>query len=141
MNIIEAVREILTNYPKITEFSNGLHVDYTVNQIGDFGLYSTGDALVKKTIIGGERRRHSFVLYACHQSFNDYDRLSNSSFLLELGYWLAQQHGQQITAGERSGRIVELSSANAMLFAVPTNDIADGCTYQVQIHAIYDIDP
>ena len=88
MNIIELVKEILTDYPKIEEFTNKIHVDFTKNDDVNFGLSSTGDTKVKEDILGNQTRRHSFVLYAMNQAFNDYDRLCNSTSLLELSYWL-----------------------------------------------------
>ena len=46
MNIIETVKKTLSQCPKIDGFCNGLHVDFSENKSGDFGLYSSGDALV-----------------------------------------------------------------------------------------------
>ena len=46
MNIIELVKKILTDYPKIEEFTNKIHVDFTKNDDVNFGLSSTGDTKV-----------------------------------------------------------------------------------------------
>lgn len=142
MNIIELVRQILTDYPKIAEFTNEINVDFTDDTPSSFGLSSTGDQLVKEDILGNQTRRHNFVLYALNQSFTDYDRLANSTFLLDLTYWLERyQHEDQIevTINNKpvSGKLLGLSSANAMLYMVPTGDINDGVTYQIQIYAQY----
>lgn len=59
MNIIETVKKTLSQCPKIDDFCNGLHVDFSENKSGDFGLYSSGDALVGKDILGNEKRKHS----------------------------------------------------------------------------------
>ena len=141
MNVIEVVRDVLTNYPKIIEFTNNIHIDFNDPNPTSFGLSSTGDTLVSEDVLGNQIRQHNFVLYAVNQSFNDFDRLSNSTFLLDLSYWLERQKGQQIqvTIGSKTvnGEITELSSANGMAYSIPTGDLNDGVTYQLQIYAKY----
>lgn len=143
MNILEKVKEILTEYPKMSEFCNGIHTDFTENKPGNFGLYPNGDTILKTDILGGQKRKHSFVLYANNQSFNDFERIANSTFLLELAYWLETVKNVPITVTvgteEREGIITKLSSANGMMFAAPTGDINDGVTYQLQIYAEYKV--
>ena len=143
MNILEKVKEILTEYPKMSEFCNGIHTDFTENKPGNFGLYPNGDTVLKTDILGGQKRKHSFVLYANNQSFNDFERIANSTFLLELAYWLDTVKNVPITVTvgneEREGIITKMSSANGMMFAAPTGDINDGVTYQLQIYAEYKV--
>ncbi len=143
MNILEKVKEILTEYPKMSEFCNGIHTDFTENKPGNFGLYPNGDTVLKTDILGGQKRKHSFVLYANNQSFNDFERIANSTFLLELAYWLETVKNVPITVTvgtkEREGTITKMSSANGMMFAAPTGDINDGVTYQLQIYAEYSV--
>ena len=143
MNILEKVKEILTEYPKMSEFCNGIHTDFTENKPGKFGLYPNGDTVLKTDILGGQKRKHSFVLYANNQSFNDFERIANSTFLLELAYWLETVKNVPITVTvgteEREGIITKMSSANGMMFAAPTGDINDGVTYQLQIYAEYKV--
>ena len=142
MNIIELVKQILTDYPRILEFTNEIKVDFTDDTPTSFGLSSVGDQLIKEDILGNQIRRHNFVLYALNQSFTDYDRLANSTFLLDLTYWLEQYRNNdpiEVTIDNKtvSGKLLGLSSANAMLYMVPTGDINDGVTYQIQIYAQY----
>lgn len=143
MNILEAVKKILTDFPKMNEFCNDIHTDFTINEPGNYGLYPNGDTVLKTDILGGQKRKHSFVLYANNQSFNDFERITNSTFLLELAYWLETVKNVPIavTVGdkERKGLITKVSSANGMLFAAPTGDINDGVTYQLQIYAEYSV--
>ena len=142
MNIIELVKHILTDYPKITEFTNEINIDFTDDTHTNFGLSSVGDNLVKEDILGNQVRQHNFVLYALNQSFTNYDRLANSTFLLDLAYWLEQYKNEdpiEVTINNKtvSGKLLGLSSANAMLYMVPSGDINDGVTYQIQIYARY----
>lgn len=141
MNVIEVVREVLTNYPKIIEFTNNIHIDFNGPNPTSFGLSSAGDALVSEDVLGNQIRQHNFVLYAVNQSFNDFDRLSNSTFLLDLSYWLARQKGHkiQVTIDGKTvnGEITELSSANGMAYSIPPDGVNDGITYQLQIYAKY----
>ncbi len=147
MNIIERMGDILNNAPNITSFTNKVHHDFTANKPGDnFGLYSVGDAIVTKDILGNEVRRHNFILYAHNQAYTDYDRLVNSGFLLELSYYLesiteASGYDVEVKLGEttKSGRLTEVSCANAMLYQVPTGNINDGVEYQVQLYATYKV--
>lgn len=142
MNIIELVRQILTDYPKITEFTNEINIDFTDDTPTNFGLSSMGDQKISEDILGNQVRQHNFVLYALNQSFTNYDRLVNSTFLLDLAYWLEQYKNEdpiEVTINDKtvSGKLLGLSSANAMLYMVPTGDINDGVTYQIQIYARY----
>lgn len=142
MNIIELVRQILTDYPKITEFTNEINIDFTDDTPTNFGLSSMGDQKISEDILGNQVRQHNFVLYALNQSFTNYDRLVNSTFLLDLAYWLEQYKNEdpiEVTINDKtvSGKLLGLSSANAMLYMVPTGDINDGVTYQIQIYAQY----
>jgi hypothetical protein len=142
MNIIELVKQILTDYPKMSEFTNDIHVDFTDSAPTNFGLSSTGDQLIKEDIVGNQTRQHNFVLYAINQAFTDYDRLANSTFLLEITYWLEQHKVDdpiEVIINEQtvSGKITKLTSANGMLYSIPTGDINDGVTYQIQIYAQY----
>ena len=144
MNILEKVKEILTEYPKMSEFCNGIHTDFTENKPGNFGLYPNGDTVLKTDILGGQKRKHSFVLYANNQSFTDFERLANSTFLLELSYWLESIKGVDLTvsdgSAEHPGKLLGLTSANGMLYNIPTGDINDGVTYQLQIYADYSVE-
>lgn len=141
MNIIERVRQLLTDCPLVEKFTNNIHVDFTSNDSGSFGLSSNGDSRVKEDILGSQTRQHNFVLYAANQSFDDFDRLQNSSFLLDLNYLLETMKGQEVTVTidgtEYGGSITKMWSANGMLFQVPTGNITDGVIYQLQIYVQY----
>lgn len=141
MNIIENVKQILTDCPLVKQFTNDIHVDFNSNDTASFGLFSNGDSKTKEDILGNQVRQHNFVLYATNQSFNDFDRLRNSTFLLDLNYWLETVKGQEVTAtidgAKYKGCITKMWSANGMLFAMPTEDITDEVTYQLQIYARY----
>ena len=140
MNIIEKVREILTNYEGINQFTNTVHVDFTESEDVDYGLSSTGDSLIRTDVLGSQIRQHNFVLYARKEFLEDYNRLANSNWLLELNYWLEQQKGQEITAGDKIGKITKLWSANGMLFDIPNGDVNKGVLYQLQVYAEYKIE-
>ncbi len=138
MNIIELVKSILQEFPKI----NDLHIDYNEASPDEFGLYPTGDTLVKDDILGNQTRQHKFILYAVYQSFNDYDRLANSGTLLELQMWLERHANNQevsITVDNRelAGTLTKLTCANGMLYEIPDGNMNSGVMYQLQITADY----
>lgn len=145
MNIIEFVKEVLTSYPKIQEFTNNIYVDFTDDSPTNFGISSLGDALVKEDILGNQIRQHNFVLYAVNQSFTDYDRLLNSTFLLELSYWLERYRSDvelsaTINNKTYKGMLKSLSSANGMMYQVINEDMNNGVMYQIQIYAQYTVE-
>lgn len=143
MNVIEAMRQVLTDYPNISDFIRGeVHIDFNEEEDHDYGLSSTNDSLLKKDILGNQKRTNSMVLYATNQSANDYDRLQNSTFLLDLGYYLDTVKGQEVTATinkvEMVGFIQSVSIANAMAWGKSK----DGqlITYQLQIKVNYTLE-
>ena len=145
MNIVELVKQTLSNYPRISALSGGVHVDFTEPIEGNCGLYPTGDQLLKEDIIGNQDRQHNFVLYAIFQSLNDYERMANSTFLLDLAYWLehaAENQVIEVTINERTvtGTLTKLSSANGMLYGYQDGTLAGPVTYQLQIYAQYHLE-
>lgn len=145
MNIIEVVKQILTDCPLVQDLSGSINIDYTEDSPVSFGLYPTGDQLTKENILGNQDRRHNFVLYAVFQSFTDYDRLANSTFLLNLAYYLEKAvTGQEIEVTINnetvSGKLTKLSSANGMLYGYQDNTLSGPVIYQIQIYADYYIE-
>lgn len=145
MNIIELVKQVLSTFPKISELNRGINTDFMESEIDYCGLYPTGDQLLKEDIIGNQDRQHNFVLYARFQSYEEYDRLANSTFLLDLAYWLERAaKGQEIevTINDKSvpGKLTKLTSANGMLFGYDTENLSGPVTYQLQIYAKYHLE-
>ena len=161
MNIIEKMKSVLEEYPKI----GTLHIDYNLNAADSFGLYPTGDRKVSEDVIGGQERQHTFILYAVFQSFNDYDRLINSGLLLDLQFWLEQyadimvlfpdgrlypssklfpSPSQELTTVindvTRRGYLKNITCANGMLYNIPDNNMNTAVQYQMQITADYTIE-
>lgn len=141
MNIIEKMKSILEEYPKI----GTLHIDYNLNDADSFGLYSTGDKKLSEDVLGNQTRQHTFILYAAFQSFNDYDRLANSGLLLELQLWLEQYADGQavsttVNGTQCAGQLKKITCANGMLFNIPDNNMNTAVQYQLQITAEYTIE-
>ena len=145
MNIIELVKQILSDCPLVSDLSGSINIDYTEDKPVSFGLYPTGDQLLREDILGNQDRQHNFVLYAVFQSFTDYDRLANSTFLLDLAYYLEKvETGQEIevTINNKTvtGKLTKLSSANGMLYGYQNETLSGPVTYQIQIQAQYRIE-
>lgn len=145
MNIIEVVQQVLSTFPKIAELNNGVDIDFTNGEPGNCGLYPTGDQLLKENIIGNQDRQHNFVLYANFQSFEEYDRLANSTFLLDLAYWLekaAKNQEIEVKINEQTvtGKLTKLSSANGMLYDYQDSTLSGPVKYQLQIYAQYHLE-
>ena len=139
MNIIEKVQSILESFPKISEVCNSVHIDFTDPEPTSYGLSSEGDEL-----IGNQKRQPTFMLFTVYSSINDYERLHNTSALLELGQWLERQTGGEVvtTIGDETltGTIVKLRTANGMLETIPQENEMDGCLYHIQIIAEYTVE-
>lgn len=143
MNIIEKVREILESFPKISEVCNEVHIDFADPKPTSYGLSSIGDSLISEDIVGNQKRQHSFILYSTYSSINDYERLHNSTALLELGVWLRDQVDEEVETviGDTtySGEITTLTTDNGMLYNIPQENEMNGVQYQIQIVAEYTV--
>lgn len=143
MNIIEKVRDILQSFPKISEVCNEIHIDFADPEPTSYGLSSTGDSLVTEDVLGNQKRQHSFLLYTTYSSINDYERLNNSTALLELSAWLSTQISAEVETiiddETYTGEITKLTAANGMLYDVPQESELDGVQYQLQIIAEYTV--
>lgn len=143
MNIIEKVQEILQSFPKISEVVSEVHIDFADPEPTSYGLSSTGDSLISEDILGNQKRQHTFLFYSTYSSINDYERLNNSSALLELCTWLKTQEGAEVETviGDDicTGEITRLSAENGMLYNVPQENELDGIQYQLQIIAEYTV--
>lgn len=144
MTIIDFMRQKLTEYPKISEFLAGgdIHIDFTEPDPVNYGLSSNGDSLIKEDLLGNQTRQHNFAMYAVGQSFTDYNRLTNSNFLLELGYYLEhlpEEEGLIVDTGEHelTGKFLKATTANAMSMGLMGETINEGVMYQIQIYARY----
>ena len=145
MNIIEVVQQVLSEFPKMSELNQGIVIDFTKKEPDNCGLYPTGDQLLKEDIIGNQDRQHNFVLYAKFQSFEEYDRLANSTFLLDLNYWLekaAKKQEVEVIIDEKTvkGHLTKLTSANGMFYGYDNNSPTSPGTYQLQIYAQYHLE-
>lgn len=145
MNIIELVKSILLEFPKISEVCNDIHIDFNEDVPTSYGLSSTGDVLLKEDVLGNQTRQHNFILYAVYQSVNDYDRMANSGLLLELSIWLGQHANEQkisvmVNDSELHGTLSKLTCANGMIYNIPNDNFNDGIQYQLQITAEYQLE-
>lgn len=144
MNVIDKVKEIISSYPRIDEFvKDTVHIDFTTNEYENVGLSSNGETVIKEDVLGNKTYAHNFILYAVNQATYDYDRLKNSDFLLELGYYLDTIKKCEITASingqEYAGMIESITASNAMLYSVLDGDKNQTVMYQVQIKVTYKI--
>lgn len=141
MNIIEVVRDIVSSFPRISAVCDAVHVDFTESGSTNYGLSPTGETFISEDILGNQKRKHTFVLYAVYSSLNDYSRLSNSGVLLELQQWLEKQTGNEVTAEldgfTVKGELTKINAANGMLYSVPDGNFNENVRYQLQITAEY----
>lgn len=139
-SVIETIRQILTECELMDEF-NGVHVDYTESGAGNAGIFPTNPRKISEDLVGNQRWQINFSLLVDRAAYEDYDRLANSDFLLQLTYYMNSQKNisviENVNGTERSGKITNIAASNALLFAVPTGDINDGVRYSLQLQVTY----
>lgn len=142
MNVIERLKDMLSDCPLMDDFNDG-HVDYTEAEPGNFGIFNVGTTKLKEDVLGNATYISNFTLYANNMAYDDMTRLANSSWLLDMSYWLNNQKDLDIEVeieGEtKKGVISKIDSSNAMMFRYPTGNPADGVDYQIQIKVTYKI--
>ena len=142
MNIIEATRELIAEFPRISEIGT-IHIEFADLAPDSYSLSSAGDELLREDICGNQLRRHTFYFYSVWQSLNDFDRLNNSGALLDLAQYL-EKHGRrteitaEIDGKEYPGEITKITSVNGMLYEIPAG-LNGGVRYQLQLIAEYKI--
>ena len=144
MNIIDYMRWVLANYPKIQAVCNSISIDFVNNTDDSYGLSSMGDVLLKRDVLDNQTRQHNFLLYATYQSVNDYDRLSNSGVLLDLAYYLDNKSNDIITVviddKKQTGIVKNIKTENGSIVAIPEGNMVSGVQYQLQIAVVYEIE-
>ena len=95
MNVIETLRKKITTCPLMKTF-NAVHMDYTEPNDGQAGLFFNGASLVRRSVEGDSDWQARFTLYTFCDTFEDYQRISASNFLLGLTYYLQSLSGIEI---------------------------------------------
>lgn len=142
-NVIETFKDILSASPLMVEFNGNQHIDYNFEEPSNYGVYPIGTRKIDENILGDETYRTDFIVYANMQAHDNYVRLINSNWLLKMTYWLNSLKNISIIKDEdekkqTTGIIKSISAFNGMLFGIPTGDIADGVSYQLQIQIEYE---
>lgn len=144
MSIIDYMRYLLINYPKISDVCNTVNIDFVDSVDDSYGLSSMGDVLIKRDVVGNQTRQHNFMLYATYQSVNDFDRLNNSGVLLDLAYYLDSKNNDVITTeinGEKKvGIVKQIKTENGSIVAIPEGNMVAGVQYQLQLSVTYEIE-
>lgn len=144
MNVIESMKQVLSDFPKLQELpvAEGIHIDFTEDNAENYGLSSIGDRMIKKDIMGNQTRCNDMILYAVSCNVNDADRLANSSLLLELGYYLEGLRRIPVTATigteEMVGKITSITAANGMAYTI--SEDGQHMKYQLQLKVIYTLE-
>ena len=143
MNVVNTVKQLLSDSNVLDEFNGNIHVDYTEAADSDAGLYSTGPVKIGEDVIGNPKYRMNFQLYTGLRGALDYDRQINSDALVALTYYLDSKRGTKISESingvKYDGKILKVTTSNAMLYDIPTGDYNDGVRYQIQIAVEYKI--
>lgn len=143
MNIIEKIRSMVADFPRIAAICDTVHVDFSGTEPTSYGISSIGDALLSEDIIGNQVRQHTFTLRSVFSAINDYERMSNSGVLLELAQYLDGCVGEAVTHAINgvvyTGTIQKITTANGMLTAITNENVVQGWYYQLQIIAEYTV--
>lgn len=127
---IEKMKSFIESYPEINQL---LHVDYSGNEDGDYGLISNGITIIDTVsdIVGGSivTKRHNFILYSTNLTVDDITRLDNLNFLEEFSEWVEDSKKKPIFGDNEYEESWEIQ--NGLLFE--TNPELHTSTYQIQI--------
>ena len=142
MNVIETLRKKITTCPLMKTF-NAVHMDYTEPNDGQAGLFFNGASLVRRSVEGDYDWKARFTLYTFCDTFEDYQRISASNFLLGLTYYLQSLSGieivENVNGDDHAGEIQSVEASNGMLYQLVNANYDKGGQYQIQISVNYTI--
>lgn len=142
MNVIETLRKKITTCPLMKTF-NAVHMDYTEPNDGQAGLFFNGASLVRRSVEGDSDWQARFTLYTFCDTFEDYQRISASNFLLGLTYYLQSLSGieivENVNGDDHVGEIQSVAASNGMLYQLVNANYDKGGQYQIQISVNYTI--
>lgn len=142
MNVIETLRKKITTCPLMKTF-NAVHMDYTEPNDGQAGLFFNGASLVRRSVEGDSDWQARFTLYTFCDTFEDYQRISASNFLLGLTYYLQSLSGieivENVNGDDHVGEIQSVEASNGMLYQLVNANYDKGGQYQIQISVNYTI--
>lgn len=142
MNVIETLRKKITTCPLMKTF-NAVHMDYTEPNDGQAGLFFNGASLVRRSVEGDSDWQARFTLYTFCDTFEDYQRISASNFLLGLTYYLQSLSGieivENVNGDDHAGEIQSVEASNGMLYQLVNANYDKGGQYQIQISVNYTI--
>lgn len=135
---------MIEEFPRIAEMTGGVRIDFADETPQSCGLSSIGDTVLSEDILGNLKKQHSFIFYAVFSSLNDYERLANSSVLLELGDRLRSMKNVPVTTKiggmEYGGKITSIRAENGMIDSIPKGNGISGFLYNMQIIAEYTVE-
>lgn len=136
MNIVEKIKDILTNCALMDDFNNGKHIDYTDKSlVNNYGLYTSGESIAARYINGDKLKIHNFTIYSILDTFDDTDRLSNTSFLINLENYLDKLVTTPFQDGDIWITIKSFSTSNGMLYETLEDKKS---IYQFQLKVTYE---
>lgn len=141
MSKIQKIREFIAGCPFMDKFTNDVHIDWTSENIGDYGLIPTGESVIEtqRDVLENKviYKRYDVSLCAMHFTVNDIIRIESNGFLEEFIQWIEQQSntGSAPTFGDNPADEY-MTAANGMLYQLSS----DGTTgrYEIKIQCFYE---
>lgn len=136
MNIIDAVREFIAGCPFIEELPGGGRVDFTDDNMDNYGICPTGQVEEASFLGGCQRMVYNFNLFARRFTVDDLSRLENLCFVERFSDWVrGQSRLRRFPDLGEEKEFLSISCANGFLFELRE----DGNTglYQIQLQLRY----
>lgn len=137
MTIIESVRNFISECPHLSEFAEGINVDYLDSRSTSYSIEEVpSNPIIKKYIDGSSVRQYLF-LFTSRESYGQdvIQNLENSGFYEHFALWLEKQSDiRKLPSldGNREAITIE-AITNGYAFAT---DI-DKAQYQIQCKLVY----
>lgn len=137
MTIIESIRSFISKCPYLSEFSNGINVDYLDNEFTSYSIEEVPSNPVIKTYINGSSVRQYLFIFTSRESYGQdvMQNLENSGFYEHFADWLDEQSmlgNLPILSDNKEARKIEAITSG---YAFATD--IDKARYQIQCRLVY----
>lgn len=137
MSIIQGIRKFIAACPFMSDLTDGVHIDFTDEKAGNYGIFPSGEVTIEEYFDGGKIKQYNFSLYACNFTISDLNRLENNEFVERFTKWIEEKNDAGDFPELPDGLYPEsISCTNGMLFSL--NESGKTGLYQIQCHLIYE---
>ena len=137
MNIIECLRDYVSQCPYLDEFSESVNVDYLSDDYGSYSIEEVPtDPIVKRYLDGSTERQFDFI-FCSRESYGAdvIQNIDNSGFYENFSDWIERNSDKGILPylGDNRTALRIVTTTGGYAFATDINQ----ARYQIQLKLIY----